>query len=62
MFESSIPQNNNDLDAEKGPACDIRHRFSFSAVYEIPDYLSGAERLFFHDFCLRGYCSGFLLR
>jgi outer membrane receptor protein involved in Fe transport len=38
MFESSIPQNNNDLDAEKGPACDIRHRFSFSAVYEIPGY------------------------
>jgi len=38
MFESSIPQNNNDLDAEKGPACDIHHRFSLSAVYEIPGY------------------------
>jgi hypothetical protein len=35
MFESAIPQNNNDLDAEKGPACDIRHRLSLSAVYEI---------------------------
>ena len=38
MFESSIPQNNNDLDAEKGPACDIRHRFALSAVYEIHSY------------------------
>jgi hypothetical protein len=36
MFESSIPQNNNDLDAEKGPACDVRHRFALSAVYNIP--------------------------
>ena len=36
MFESSVPQNNNDLDAEKGPGCDIRHRFSLSAVYAIP--------------------------
>jgi hypothetical protein len=38
MFESSIPQNNNDLDAEKGPGCDIRHRFSLSLVYQIPGY------------------------
>ncbi len=38
MFESSIPQNNSDLDAEKGPACDIRHRFALSGVYEIPGY------------------------
>src|SRR6202011_569291 len=36
MFESSIPQNNNDLNAEKGPACDVRHRVALSAVYEIP--------------------------
>ena len=36
MFESAIPQNNNDLDAEKGPACDVRHRFALSAVYNIP--------------------------
>src|ERR1043165_3159023 len=36
MFESSIPQNNNDLAAEKGPACDIRHRFALSAVYDVP--------------------------
>jgi hypothetical protein len=33
MFESAIPQNNDDLNAEKGPACDIRHRFALSAVY-----------------------------
>jgi hypothetical protein len=38
MFESSIPQNNNDLDAEKGPGCDIRHRFALTAVYDIPGY------------------------
>jgi len=38
MFESSVPQNNNDLAAEKGPGCDIRHRFSLSAVYAIPAY------------------------
>ncbi|HXS13882.1 MAG TPA: carboxypeptidase regulatory-like domain-containing protein [Acidobacteriaceae bacterium] len=36
MFESAIPQNNNNLDAEKGPACDIRDRFVLSGVYDIP--------------------------
>ncbi|HEV2447813.1 MAG TPA: hypothetical protein VGS58_17910, partial [Candidatus Sulfopaludibacter sp.] len=36
MFESSVAQNNSDLEAEKGPACDIRHRVAFSAVYSIP--------------------------
>jgi hypothetical protein len=38
MFESTIPQNNNNLQAEKGPSCDIRHRFALSAVYAIPAY------------------------
>lgn len=38
MDESAIPQNNNDLEAEKGPGCDVRHRFAFSAVYAIPAY------------------------
>jgi hypothetical protein len=38
MFESSIPQNNNDLAAEKGPSCDVRHRFAMSAVYSIPGF------------------------
>jgi hypothetical protein len=33
MFESAIPQNDNNLAAEKGLACDIRHRFSLSGVY-----------------------------
>jgi hypothetical protein len=42
MFESSIPQNNNDLAAEKGPACDIRHRFALSAVYAIPAWNNSA--------------------
>jgi len=36
MFESTIPQNNNDLRAERGPGCDIRHRFALSAVYDLP--------------------------
>ena len=35
MFESAIPQNDSDLDAEKGPSCDIRHRLSLSAVYDV---------------------------
>jgi len=38
MFESSAPQNNSDLTAEKGPACDIRHRFALSAVYSLPSW------------------------
>ena len=41
MFESSIPQNNNDLKAEKGLACDVRHRFVVSAVYDIHSLGSG---------------------
>jgi hypothetical protein len=36
MFESAIPQNDYDLNAEKGPACDVRHRVAASAVYDIP--------------------------
>jgi carboxypeptidase family protein len=36
MFESAAPQNNSDLRAEKGLACDIRHRFALSAVYALP--------------------------
>jgi hypothetical protein len=35
MFESSIAQDNNNLDAEKGPACDIRHRVAVSLVYDL---------------------------
>ena len=38
MDESAIPQNNNNLAAEKGPGCDIRHRFSASVVYDLPAY------------------------
>jgi hypothetical protein len=36
MFESAIPQDNNNLAGEKGPGCDVRHRFSLSAVYDLP--------------------------
>ncbi len=38
MDESSIPQNNRNLDAEKGPGCDVRHRFALSSVYDIPAF------------------------
>jgi hypothetical protein len=36
MFEAATPQNNDDLNAEKGPGCDIRHRMAISAVYNSP--------------------------
>ena len=50
MFEASIPQNNDNLAAEKGPACDVRHRFAVSAVYSIPggDKLGWARRVTQH--------------
>jgi hypothetical protein len=36
MFESAIPQNDSNLAAEKGLACDVRHRLTTSLVYDIP--------------------------
>ncbi len=36
MDESAIPQNNNDLSAEKGPGCDVPHRLAVSSVYDLP--------------------------
>jgi len=36
MFEPAAPQNNSNLRLEKGPACDIRHRFALSMVYDLP--------------------------
>ena len=36
MFEASIPQDNSNLAAEKGPACDVRNRVAVSAVYDVP--------------------------
>ncbi len=38
MFESDIPQDNKNLGAEKGPACDLRQRFVLSAVYDVSSY------------------------
>jgi hypothetical protein len=32
MFEAATPQNNYNLDAEKGPACDVRHRLALSML------------------------------
>jgi hypothetical protein len=43
MFEAATPQNNDDLEAEKGPGCDIRHRFALSAVYS--SHAVGSSRL-----------------
>jgi hypothetical protein len=51
MFEASIPQNNLDLSAEKGPACDIRHRFALSMVYDLP----GVGRKGFVNALTRGW-------
>jgi Carboxypeptidase regulatory-like domain len=39
MFESAIPQNDKDLAAEKGLACDVRHRFAASVVYDLPSLM-----------------------
>jgi len=36
MDESAIPQNDSDLDAEKGLACDVRLRYVGTFVYRIP--------------------------
>ncbi len=36
MVESALPQNNSNLAAEKGPACDVPLRFAASAVYQLP--------------------------
>ncbi|MDE3104797.1 MAG: carboxypeptidase regulatory-like domain-containing protein [Acidobacteriota bacterium] len=36
MFEAAIPQNNSNLAAEKGPACDVRNRVAASVVYDVP--------------------------
>jgi Carboxypeptidase regulatory-like domain len=38
MFEAATPQNNDDLDAERGPGCDIRNRFALSLVYSSRAY------------------------
>lgn len=43
MFEASTPQNNDDLNAEKGPGCDVKHRFALSAVYS--SHAIGANHL-----------------
>ncbi|HXQ70377.1 MAG TPA: carboxypeptidase-like regulatory domain-containing protein [Pyrinomonadaceae bacterium] len=42
MFESAAPQDNNNLRLEKGLACDVRHRFALSMVYNIPAWRQNA--------------------
>jgi hypothetical protein len=43
MFEAATPQNNDDLNAEKGLGCDIRQRVAVSVVYSSPTV--GSSRL-----------------
>ena len=38
MDEAAIPQDNSNLAAEKGPGCDVRHRFALSSVFDIPAF------------------------
>jgi hypothetical protein len=38
MDESAIPQDNSHLEAEKGLACDLRHRLTASVVYSVPGW------------------------
>jgi len=38
MDEAAIPQDNSNLAAEKGPGCDVRHRFALSSVLDIPAF------------------------
>lgn len=52
MDESAIPQNNLDLNAEKGPGCDVRHRFALSSVYDIPAWKRSFMRLLTQDWYL----------
>lgn len=44
MFESALPQDNANLRAEKGPSCDLRHRFAASLIYELPHLGTGWGR------------------
>jgi hypothetical protein len=53
MFESAAPQNNSNLNLEKGLACDVRHRFALSAVYSLPSWKkSGFSRAVTRDWRL----------
>ena len=38
MFEAATPQNNDDLNAEKGLGCDIRHRFADQRRLQLEGY------------------------
>jgi len=52
MDEATIPQDNNNLNAEKGPGCDVRHRFALSSVYEIPGLNRAGLRMITKDWRL----------
>lgn len=53
MFESAAPQDNSSLRLEKGLACDVRHRFALSMVYNLPAWKkSGLTRVITKDWRL----------
>ncbi|HEY1403158.1 MAG TPA: hypothetical protein VGB05_03460, partial [Pyrinomonadaceae bacterium] len=52
---SALPQDSRNLDAERGPAnFDVRHRFSYNFVYDLPQAHGRVARLIFRDLQLAG--------
>ncbi|HEY0082468.1 MAG TPA: hypothetical protein VGB61_06740, partial [Pyrinomonadaceae bacterium] len=52
---SALPQDSRNLDAERGPAnFDVRHRFSYNFVYDLPTARAPLARLLFRDLQLAG--------
>jgi hypothetical protein len=52
---SALPQDSRNLDAERGPAnFDVRHRFSYNFVYDLPTVRAPIARFLFRDLQLAG--------
>jgi hypothetical protein len=52
---SALPQDSRNLDGERGPAnFDVRHRFSYNFVYDLPDARGRLARFIFRDLQLAG--------
>ncbi|HEX9918506.1 MAG TPA: carboxypeptidase-like regulatory domain-containing protein [Pyrinomonadaceae bacterium] len=52
---SALPQDSRNLDAERGPAnFDVRHRFAYNFVYDLPDARGRLARFIFRDLQLAG--------
>jgi len=51
----ALPQDSRNLEAERGPAnFDVRHRFSYNFVYDLPEAGGRLARLIFRDLQLAG--------